>query len=95
MNTSDRAFFPCDLDAFYWKDYSYKYALGIKSYVLKENLNNVEDAKSKQFKLRIAHMVVLGIYYAGAAIAVYGILRLVGVIDVLKMACPYYNNEGY
>lgn len=91
MNKSDQAFFPCDLELFHWKDFSYKYALGIKNYVLKENLNNVEDAKRKQFKMKIGHYGVLAAYYLGWTIFWYAVLRFSGSVQALYKWCPHYN----
>lgn len=52
--------------------------LGIKRYVFKENLNNLEEAKKRQQKFRIASYVVLGLYYATAVIVGLLALRLLG-----------------
>lgn len=58
---------------FDWSDYSYKHALGLKRYVLGENLNDREEAEKRQKKYRLAHGGVLIVYYA-AVVFVYSML---------------------
>lgn len=61
------------MTAFDWNDYSYKHALGLKRYVLGENLNNLEMAQRRQRNYRMAHIGVLIVYYA-AVVSAYGML---------------------
>lgn len=87
LNKSDRAFFPCNLEIFDWNDYSYKHTLGIKSLIFKESLNNIEEAKKKQSKIRMTRFVVTGIYYGIVALLWYIVLNRFGVVDLLTDCC--------
>lgn len=86
MDKSDRAFFALDLSAasFDWNDYGYKLALGLKRYILGENLNNREEAQRRQRKYRLAHGGVLVAYYATMVALVAVVFRGCGMCGVLR-----------
>lgn len=47
MSEEDKAFFQCDIFNFNLRDFCYMYMMGLRTYVLKEPLNNYEESKKK------------------------------------------------
>lgn len=79
MSQEDREYFPIDVDRFNWQKFAPKYAIGLRKYIAKEPMDNLDRAKRKLEKLRIAHYCVLVIYYSLLAIFYFYLFKLCGI----------------
>lgn len=84
MSTHDQEYFPCDVNRYDFKEYSYKYLWGLRTYIVKEPIDNVDAARRKLFKLRIAHYFVLVFYYFFIAVFYYHVFQLLGLNNYLR-----------
>lgn len=75
MSDEDRAIFPCDIKLVDWKDFHFVTCLGLQIHVVKENLENVENARIKFFRIRILHYTILLFCYTFLIYISYRILR--------------------
>ncbi|KAK5650769.1 hypothetical protein RI129_001798 [Pyrocoelia pectoralis] len=76
LNEKDRESFPFDLNQIDYYKAVKDTCLGIKLYVLKEDLNNVENEKRRYKKFFIAHTVVKYLLMITTIVIVYGIVRM-------------------
>lgn len=84
MDERDRLYFPIDIGHFNWNKFTPHYTLGIRKYIAKESLENMDRAKRKHFQLKIAHYVVLVVYYSLLATFYYYLLKLFGVTSYFQ-----------
>lgn len=79
MTKDDHKFFPSDVRKYDWDQYRYNYHLGLLRYVGKETVADVEVARKRLFKFRVAHFVVLIFYYMMWAAFYFYLGRLFGI----------------
>lgn len=84
MSLHDQEFFPCDVSRYDFKEFSYKYLWGLRTYMLKEPIDNIDAARRKLFILRIAHYVVLVFYYFFVAVFYYTLFKLIGLNNYVQ-----------
>lgn len=84
MTPHDQEFFPCDVNRYDFKEFSYKYLWGLRTYIAKEPIDNMDAAKRKLIKLKIAHYSVLVVYYFFVGLFYYYISKLIGLSDLLE-----------
>ncbi|KAJ6641422.1 Fatty acyl-CoA reductase wat [Pseudolycoriella hygida] len=89
MSPYDQEFFPCDVNRYDFKEYSYKYLWGLRTYIAKEPIDNLEAAKRKLIKLKIAHYSVLVVYYFFVGLFYYYLFQLFGVNTFLRNCLEY------
>lgn len=63
MSSEDQAIFPCDIKLVDWKDFHFVTCLGLQLYIIKEDLANVENARTKFFRIRILHYTIVLLFY--------------------------------
>ncbi len=90
MSAYDQEFFPCDVNRYDFKEFSYKYLWGLRTYIAKEPIDNVDAAKRKLIKLKIAHYSVLVVYYFFVGMFYYYLLKLFGVSNFLRNAYQFF-----
>lgn len=86
MDERDRKFFRVDVGGFSWQKFAPAYSLGIRKYIAKESMENMDRAKQRYFYLRIAHYVVLVFYYAFLATFFYYVMKFFGLDSYTKNA---------
>lgn len=64
MSTSDRQFFPVGVEQLDFPAFSHDYGIGLRRYICREDLATLPAAKRKFLRLRVAHVLVLIVYYA-------------------------------
>lgn len=79
MNVRDRAYFPTGVEGFNFKENAEGYVLGLRKYMAKESLDNLDLAKKKNKQLKILHYFVLTFYYLLLIVFYYFLFRLIGV----------------
>lgn len=84
MTPHDRNYFPVDVGRLDWDKFSPKYALGLRMYIAKEPMDNLEQARRKFVKLQAAHYAILVVYYVLMAGFYYLILRQMGVVGFCR-----------
>lgn len=90
MISHDQEFFPCDVQRYDFKEFSYKYLWGLRTYIANEPINNLEAAKRKRIKLKIAHYSVLVVYYLFVGLFYYQICKLFGVNKFLQNVFDFF-----
>ncbi|XP_058829529.1 fatty acyl-CoA reductase wat-like [Topomyia yanbarensis] len=75
MLQEDREFFAADAKNLKWSYFFHTYLLGLRRYILRESLNNLEQAKKKYLKLKIAHGFLLGFIYSVFLVIIYFVFR--------------------
>ncbi|XP_055610967.1 fatty acyl-CoA reductase wat-like [Uranotaenia lowii] len=75
MSVEDKEFFPSDVKKIDWHDFFYIYVMGLRKYVMKENLENLKEAKRKMVLLCIMHYTLLTVLYLLAAWALVVVFR--------------------
>ncbi|XP_058825901.1 fatty acyl-CoA reductase wat-like [Topomyia yanbarensis] len=87
MSQQDRDFFPANVKNLKWGDFFRTYVLGVRKYIIRESLDNLEQAKKKFFKLKIAHGLLIGCLYFGLLVIVYlffrGLLARCGIEQIV------------
>lgn len=86
MDEKDRKFFCVDVGGFSWQKFAKSYSQGIRKYIAKEPMENMDRAKQRYFYLRIAHYVALVFYYAFLATFYYYVMKFVGLDSYTKNA---------
>lgn len=86
MDERDRTFFPVDVGSFSWTKFAPAYSLGIRKYIAKESMDNLDSARRRFFYLRIAHYIALVFYYAFLAIFYYYVMKFFGLHSYVKNA---------
>lgn len=89
MNEYDKTFFPSDVRKFDWDSFCYDYNMGLLRYIGQDNLENVEHARKRMRKFRIAHFFVLVIYYSLLALFYFYLGRLLGINQLI---CSHIDN---
>lgn len=84
MSHHDQEFFPCDVKRYDFKEFSYKYLWGLRTYIAKEPINNLEVAKRKLIKLKIAHYSVLVVYYFFVGMFYYFLFKWLGLSNFVQ-----------
>lgn len=79
MDDRDRSFFRVDVGSFSWQKFAPAFSVGLRKYIAKEQIDNLESAKRKYFYLKIAHNVTLVFYYAFLALFYYYVLKVFGL----------------
>lgn len=92
MNEFDKLFFPSDVRKFDWDAFCYDYNMGLLRYIGKDNLENVEPARKRMRKFRIAHFFVLVVYYSLLALFYFYLGRLLGINQLI---CSQIDNLCY
>lgn len=78
MTPDDKRFFPGDVRAYNFYEYSTIYYLGMRAYIMKETVFNKRRANLKVRLLRIAHAIILILLYSTFAAILYGIGSVYG-----------------
>lgn len=86
MDERDRKFFPVDVGSFSWQKFAPAYSLGIRKYIAKETMENLDSAKRKYFYFQIAHYTTLVFYYAFLATFYYYVMKFCGLDSYAKNA---------
>lgn len=81
MSEEDQTLFPCDVTKIDWKEFLGNNLIGLRTHVMKEKLDNLEEAKKKYNRQRMAHYVFLAIWYLLLAFMAYKLLEVLGVIE--------------
>lgn len=89
MSSYDQEFFPCDVNRYDFKEFSYKYLWGLRTYIAKEPIDNMDAAKRKLIKLKIAHYSVLVVYYFFVGLFYYYFFKLMGLSNFLQNAFQF------
>lgn len=64
MNPVDHVVFPTEFAKLQWKDYGYPYILGLRTYMAKENIQNMDTAIARTKKLMLIHYgLITGLMY--------------------------------
>ncbi|XP_062553532.1 fatty acyl-CoA reductase wat-like [Armigeres subalbatus] len=63
MSEDDKQCFPADVRLVKWADFMNIYVLGLRKYILKENMNNLDQALRKFRTLKMAHYTVVTLIY--------------------------------
>lgn len=79
MNNYDRIYFPLEMERFDFKRFTYNYALGMRTYLAKENYSNLDYAKKKYLRLERIHLGILLVFYVLLAVALYAFVCLMGM----------------
>ncbi|XP_001868544.2 fatty acyl-CoA reductase wat [Culex quinquefasciatus] len=74
MTADDQTFFPVDIRRVRWAEFFPTYLLGLRQYIVRESLDNLEQAKRKFRLLKAAHYVVLALVYVALAYVGYVLL---------------------
>ncbi|KAL1379276.1 hypothetical protein pipiens_015019 [Culex pipiens pipiens] len=74
MTADDQTFFPVDIRRVKWAEFFPTYLLGLRKYIVRESLDNLEQAKRKFRLLKAAHYVVLALIYVALAYVGYALL---------------------
>lgn len=75
MSEDDKECFPADIKLVKWADFMHIYVLGLRKYILKENLNNLEQALKKFRLLKLAHYTVKTVAYLTITLVAFVLLR--------------------
>lgn len=89
MSQHDQEFFPCDVNRYDFKEFSYKYLWGLRTYIAKEPIDNMDAAKRKLVRLKIAHYSVLVVYYFFVGLFYYYLFKLFGVNSFVQNAVKF------
>lgn len=79
MTKEDKLFFPSDVRKYDWDHFRYNYHLGLLRYVGNETVGEVDVARRRLLKFRVAHFIVLIFYYSMWFIFYYNLGRLFGI----------------
>ncbi|GJQ79742.1 hypothetical protein Trydic_g23220 [Trypoxylus dichotomus] len=60
---ADKKLFFFDLSKLDWKDYFSTHCLGLRTYIVKDDLSTIPQAKARYFKLRVAHTILMVVFY--------------------------------
>lgn len=85
MCDEDRTFFQCDVSTCNLIEYCYTYMMGLRTYVVKEPINNFDAARKKFLLLRAVYYPVLILHYSVLGSMIYFLLHLTGVTYYLSM----------
>lgn len=75
MSEDDKECFPADIKLVKWADFMHIYVLGLRKYILKENLNNLDQALKKFRILKLAHYTVKTVAYLTITLVAFVLLR--------------------
>lgn len=87
MTDADSKFFPCDMRKINWDAFFTVYIVGLRRYMAKEDLTNVESAKRRYKRLAIIHYTLLFIFYVSLLCLIYQFLQYYEIItleDILR-----------
>lgn len=84
MTPFDRKYFPVVNGNMDFLAYAPKYATGLRMYMAKEPMDNLEQARRKYTRQKIAHYSVLVVYYSLVAGFYYLVLRQTGVVGYVR-----------
>lgn len=89
MTKDDQNYFPINTNIFDTKQFCQHYVFGIRTYLLKENLDTLSKAKKKYRRLEMVHYT-FGVFYGLLLVGVgYVILRLCGVTKIISELLNY------
>lgn len=71
MSEDDKLCFPADVRIVNWKDFVHIYCLGLRKYILKEDMNNLDQALKKFRILRLSHYTLLAVLYSTMCLILY------------------------
>lgn len=80
MTPFDRDYFAVGAKRLDFPAFSTAYALGMRTYISKEKMDNLDAARRKFFWLKVMHYASLVVYYGLIAAFYYLLLRKLGVI---------------
>lgn len=84
MTPFDRKYFPVVDGNMNFLDFAVRYATGLRMHMAKEPMDNLEQARRKYTRQKIAHYSVLVVYYALISGFYYFILRQIGVVGFIR-----------
>lgn len=93
MTPDDRIYFPSDVRKYNFYDYRYIYYLGMRGYLVKEILFDLDKAKRKMLIMKCAHVFVLFIYYLIIGSFVYFVLKYFGFLKYFHNSFLFLNEE--
>lgn len=84
MSEEDKRFFPGDIRNYNFRDFSNVYYLGMRAYIMNEIEFDMKRAIRKVRLLKVAHAVVLIVYYFTWAMVIYWLANFYGVTPVVR-----------
>ncbi|XP_025200204.1 putative fatty acyl-CoA reductase CG5065 [Melanaphis sacchari] len=75
LNKDDKTLFPFDIKQMHWEEYLDTYHKGIMTFLLKEGLDKLPEAKKRLHNLYICHMIFKGAVYIGIVMLIWVILK--------------------
>ncbi|XP_062549903.1 fatty acyl-CoA reductase wat-like [Armigeres subalbatus] len=90
MTEDDRKYFFCEIRKIDWKDFLAQNIMGLRMYIMKEKMDNLEQAM-KQYKRRcMAHVTILVGWYFLVGFVVYKLLDVAGLLNVAQRLIAEY-----
>ncbi|XP_055533195.1 fatty acyl-CoA reductase wat-like [Wyeomyia smithii] len=94
MTADDHRYFPCDVKKIDWAEFLANNLKGIRMYIMKESLDNLPDAKRKYRRQKLAHCVLLAVYYGLFVYVIYRVLNAYGLLEAVgEWASDYTSSQ--